>query len=287
MRFLNCKYLRKQNSLQKLLLMVEYLLVKGSFYMQKVYGFTNENVAAYPNLYNFDNAEVLSVLGSGDQYFISILAGAKDVTVFDVNKNAWYHFVLKFMAIRHLSYEEFWKFFIQDGLDNIGLYLEIREYLPTEVKKFFDVMRIMKAKFSSIKIRAAFMDSFTKEDYLKMLPYLNKENYYKLQMLLNNSALPKCIIKDFKDIAIGDGRKKYDLLLLSNIYHWMDIEPSDYQKLLDKFDPCIIQALYVWHCYSEVKEFEDLGFELTTIPPVKHTSFDTISNYVLTYKRIK
>ena len=66
--------------------------------MNKVYGFTNEFVAAYPEIYDFDNANVLSIIGSGDQYFTAMLAGAKSVTVFDLNVNAWHHFVLKFMV---------------------------------------------------------------------------------------------------------------------------------------------------------------------------------------------
>ena len=37
--------------------------------MQKIYDFTNENVSAYKDLFDFSNARVLTVLGSGDQYF--------------------------------------------------------------------------------------------------------------------------------------------------------------------------------------------------------------------------
>lgn len=208
--------------------------------MNKVYGFTNEFVAAYPEIYDFDNADVLSIIGSGDQYFTAMLAGAKSVTVFDLNVNAWHHFVLKFMAIRYLSYEEFWQFFITDGLDNLKLYLKIRDYLPSNVKDFFDLVKITKLKFSNIKVKSCFMDSFKQKDYLRMLPYLNEENYYKLQELLKKRKLPNFIIKDFYDISLGSERKDYDLLLLSNIYHWMDLSPIDFKFLLDKFEPCVI-----------------------------------------------
>ena len=255
--------------------------------MNKVYGFTNEFVAAYPKIYDFDNADVLSIIGSGDQYFTAMLAGAKSVTVFDLNVNAWHHFVLKFMAIRYLSYEEFWHFFITDGLDNLKLYLKIRDYLPSNVKDFFDLVKITKLKFSNIKVKSCFMDSFKQKDYLRMLPYLNEENYYKLQELLKKSKLPNFIIKDFSDIALGSERKDYDLLLLSNIYHWMDLSPIDFKFLLDKFEPCVIQALYAWTRYQEIKEFERLGFEVNNVPAVKPTLYNEGFNYVLTYKRIK
>lgn len=42
----------------------------------RVFPFTNENLTSYGKIYNFDNAKVLSFLGSGDQYFSSILHGA-------------------------------------------------------------------------------------------------------------------------------------------------------------------------------------------------------------------
>ena len=43
----------------------------------KVYDFTNENVSCLNSLYHFDNSKVLSAVGSGDQYFASVLNGAK------------------------------------------------------------------------------------------------------------------------------------------------------------------------------------------------------------------
>ena len=35
----------------------------------KVYDFTNENVACLKNIYHIEGAKVLSIVGSGDQYF--------------------------------------------------------------------------------------------------------------------------------------------------------------------------------------------------------------------------
>lgn len=248
--------------------------------MQKVYGFTNEFVATYPKLYNFENADVLSILGSGDQYFTAMLAGAKNVDVFDINKNAWYHFVLKFTAIKYLSYEEFFEMFITDGLDNMRLYLKIREYLPTDVKKFFDVLRLNGIQFSFIKISTPIIN------YIRLLPYLEESSYYKLQNLLNNVSLPGCIIDDFSSIALSNNKKNYDIALLSNIYNWMNLSVESFKLLLDKFDNCTVQALYAWSYTNELKEFINLGFKASLIPTVKETTVNKI-NYVLTYKRTK
>ena len=61
----------------------------------KVYDFTNENVACLDQLYDFKDAKVLSVVGSGDQYFASILNGAKQVDLFDINPTSYLYFLLK------------------------------------------------------------------------------------------------------------------------------------------------------------------------------------------------
>ena len=45
--------------------------------MNKLYRFSNENLTSYQDLYDFKNKKVLSVIGSGDQYFSSILYGAE------------------------------------------------------------------------------------------------------------------------------------------------------------------------------------------------------------------
>ena len=47
--------------------------------MEKVYAFTNENLTCLKDIYSFQNAKVLTVLGSSDQYFSSVLFGAREV----------------------------------------------------------------------------------------------------------------------------------------------------------------------------------------------------------------
>lgn len=64
--------------------------------MGYVYAFTNENLTCLKDLYDFKDKKVLTVLGSGDQYFSSVLFGAKEVDVYDIEPKAWDYFVLKF-----------------------------------------------------------------------------------------------------------------------------------------------------------------------------------------------
>ena len=48
---------------------------------KRVYTMTNENVSSFKQLYNFDMANVFTVLGSGDQYFTSLITNKIEVRV--------------------------------------------------------------------------------------------------------------------------------------------------------------------------------------------------------------
>ena len=234
--------------------------------MEKVYGFTNENLGAFKEHFNFDNASVLSVLGSGDQYFESLLNGAKTVDVFDINYLAWYHFILKFTAIRVLSYEEFMQMFVSDNLDNLTIYAKVRIYLPDEVKYFFDKLISLDRKFSSIKIKNIIFDNAK----IKNISYFDQETYYRLQSILQNSKLPEfynCNLLDIQDYT----KKAYDIALFSNVYHYLRINVKDYHDFLSKINSPEILALYTWILNSEEKrKFLESGFEIYSIPGVLH-----------------
>lgn len=54
---------------------------------QRVYPFTTEMISGYINKLDLEGKSVLTVGSSGDQAFNSILVGASDVTVVDINEN--------------------------------------------------------------------------------------------------------------------------------------------------------------------------------------------------------
>lgn len=246
--------------------------------MEKVYGFTNENIDAFPEFFNFDNASVLTVLGSGDQYFSSLLNGAKNVDVFDINYLAWYHFILKYTAIKVLSYEEFMQMFVSDNLDNLSIYAKLRKYLPDEVKYFFDKLISLGRTFSSIKIKNIIFDNAK----MNNIPYFNENIYYKLQSILQSSNFPAFYNCNLLDI-LKFTKKSYDVVLLSNIYHYLNNNPSDYHDFLSKINCPEILALYTWILNEEEKcEFLENGFDIHQIPGVLHES-----DYIVTLSRKK
>lgn len=246
--------------------------------MEKVYGFTNENIDAFPEFFYFDNASVLTVLGSGDQYFSALLNGAKNVDVFDINYLAWYHFILKYTAIKVLSYEEFMQMFVSDNLDNLSIYAKLRKYLPDEVKYFFDKLISLGRTFSSIKIKNIIFDNAK----MNNIPYFNENTYYKLQSILQSSNFPEFYNCNLLDI-LKFTKKSYDVALLSNIYHYLNNNPSDYHDFLSKINCPEILALYTWILNEEEKcEFLGNGFDIHQIPGVLHES-----DYIVTLSRKK
>lgn len=250
----------------------------------KVYDFTNENVSCLKNIYNFEGSKVLSVVGSGDQYFSSILNGAKQVDLFDINPTSYLYFVLKFYSIRELTFEEFYKLLILKNFNNVEIYNKLEKFLPLEVLKYY--------KYLMDKSTFAFttdgVNLFTKKNqkyYFNnssaVIPYLVEEKYYKLQEILKRTNLP-----NFDEVAITDLKIKnnYDILLTSNIYKYVNIDVFDYIKLLKNFDIPQIQAGYDWYG-QYLNEFICLGCLVNTVLSSSPSEYYTKKNYVYSIKK--
>jgi len=246
-----------------------------------VYDFSNENISALKDLYDFEGKKVLTVLGSGDQYFASILNGAKIVDVFDCNEFAWYYFVLKFNAIKHLSYEEFYRFFIVNGLDSKTIYDKLRDYLPFGVREKFDFILSSNLPLSSIKLNNKMFFPPVMGDG-SIIPYFDKEEYYRLQEILNKIMLPNFLCQNFVELS---KENSYDLMLLSNIYNYISSTPEDYYKMLLKFKCPEFEALYAWMMPDDIlKRFTDIGFDASYVPTVAKKS-DRENDLVLSLRK--
>jgi hypothetical protein len=240
------------------------------------YLITNENLSAYNDIYHFTGKDILSVVGSGDQYFTCKLHGAKRVDLFDCDNTAWNLFVLKFMALKNLDYPEFFRFIIEEEMKNDEMYERLRIILPVDVRDFFDL----------------FYDYFYPcIDYYKgpkygdgsIVPYFNEANYYKLKDILNQEELPTFYHKNIVDLP-GEVKGPYDIMMASNIYRWLVNDykignPREFKDLLDKFPVEVIQANYDW---ERDDDFVEAGYKETVIPSVDER-FE--HNYVYTYTR--
>lgn len=243
--------------------------------MKKVYPFTNENISSYKELYNFDNAKVLSVLGSGDQYFSSLLYGAKEIELYDCNFLAWDFFVLKYYGILILNYEEFYDFFVNKRLDDSKYFNQLLLYLPNDVANRLAKIKIQQKKLSY----CLYMDIIdNKYNNGSFIPYFDKEKYYQLKSILKNQKLPTFYLSYLQSLPSIIGKHSYDIVLTSNIFDWLyaDLEEEcvkDYKDILNKFNYGEIQALYRWSLSETLKlELEKNDFQIEYVPGSKTLS---------------
>lgn len=233
-----------------------------------VYRFTNENVTSYGTLYSLDNANVLSVLGSGDQYFTCILNGASEVDLYDINVQSWPYFVFKYYAIMILSFEEFFSLFVESYLNNEGLCDKVMNYLPMDVKKSLNDFIHFNGKLSEMLLNDAMHDN---RNFLngRVIPYFDRDNYYKLQSLLCKRNLPEVYFYDLRDLPIVLESKSYDIVFNSNIYSWLSMPSEEYKNLLLMFNSSTFQALYNWKPTDYLKEsFLNSGFTIDLVDSV-------------------
>lgn len=219
----------------------------------KVYDFTNENVSCLKYLYNFNNAKVLSVVGSGDQYFTSILNGAKKVDLFDLNFTAYLYFALKFFSIRELTYEEFYDFLILKNFKNIAIYKKLENVLPIEILKYYKYLMLYTKDLQKQYFTKDGIDLFSKKNqkyYFKndktVISYFTQDNYYLLKEKLKQIKLPNFFQVNLLDIKsiIEDN---YDILLTSNIFNYTSMTTIDFVEKLETFDIPQIQVCYDWY----------------------------------------
>lgn len=229
----------------------------------KVYLFSNENVTSFNNIYNFKGARILSAIGSGDQYFGSMLYGAKSVDLFDIKEKSVYYFLLKYISIKVLSYEEFIKFYMQN-LDDIEVYKSLRDFLPICASNYFDNLYKNNQLFSSWLINPFTSVSKTNVRLKRIIPYFNIENYYKLQSILKlRDTYPHFYVLDIRKL-FNELSSEYDIMLFSNIFAWLDMTEKDYLKMLRKkyfrflSEKGVIQMFYNWEEWKTFNKFNGI-----------------------------
>lgn len=218
----------------------------------KVYGFSNENLTSYLSLYHFDNARVLSVIGSGDQYFTSILGGAKEVDLYDINYNTWDYFIFKYTAIKVLSYEEFISFFIYHKASNPFICRKILMNVPNDVQSRLNTL------LDGQSIDTIFIDKF--RDYQNCtwsIPYLKRDAYYKLQSLLRERRINEVYFGSITDLYEILKTQKYDVMLASNIYQWLNLSEVEYYNLMLEYNAKEIQANYTFAINDSIYSVTD------------------------------
>ena len=236
--------------------------------MKKIYRFTNENLTSFNNIYNFTNAKILSVVGSGDQYFTSLLNGAKEVELYDINDLAWEYFILKYHSILTLSYDEFFDYFVTKKLDDYSYFEKIKPYLSPYIAYKIDRLYGKNKKLSYLFEYENMEYNYNDGNFI---PYLNVENYYKLQTLLSQNKLPIFYSNNIITLPNQLSNKYYDIMMASNIFYNLNFNNEinkiqEYKEILNKFNYSEFQAIYCWWLNNFLKEqLEDNNFNITEV----------------------
>ena len=200
--------------------------------IKTTYSFTNENLTEYQNIANFKDKNVLSVVGSGDQYFSFLLFGAKKIDLFDNNLMALYYFYLKYYSIMLLNYKDFIEgfFYSKNTQKN---YSKVRDYLPDEVKAFCD--EVLKNKNLYSLLHRNFSLPVYSDHMDRAIPYLKGKRYYELKELLKSTPFPKIVLQDLRDLYISLD-KMYDIMVFSNIYDYLYMNVKEYRQFLKNYE---------------------------------------------------
>ena len=78
---------------------------------EEIFPFTTENIAGYIDCFDLEDKTLLTVGSSGDQVINTVLKGAREVTLLDINPCAKYYYYLKEAGILEFDLSEFNKFF--------------------------------------------------------------------------------------------------------------------------------------------------------------------------------
>ena len=258
----------------------------------KVYDFTNENISCLKDLYHFEKARVLSIVGSGDQFFASILNGAKYVDLVDINPTSYLYLILKFFAIRELSYKEFYEFMVLKKFGNIYIYLKLESVLPIEVLKYYKYLIENNKKYiynyscfrnDGIDLLCKQNQKYYFDNDKTVIPYFKREKYYELQEKLKKIKLP-----NFHQTNIVDLKNKiggnYDIILMSNVYNSLFMSLDEYTELLKNFDSPEIQACYDWNAWY-LRIFESKNYLVDKVLPSSPQEYNENCNYIYSLKK--
>lgn len=184
---------------------------------QKLYAFSTENLHYLSQLPIKNKSHALTITGSGDQALELILLGFKNIYLIDIQPFSQYFAELKFIAIQHLSLQEFKKFFyISEQSFSYHSYQKLRQFLSPICESFWNI-EYQKHQFNGYLLRTSslFKTEYEKQSqHEKNIPYLtNPSQYLFLQEALEKVSI-EFLTGDYQTYSF---KQKYDCILLSNI----------------------------------------------------------------------
>lgn len=183
----------------------------------KIYAHSNEYLKEY--IKDLDGKKVLCVTGSGDHLLNSIIAGAKEVDTFDINRFAVMYQELKLYAIKYLKPTEAYIFLCLFDKD---LYKKFSKHLPDNLRLTYDYL------FDNYPVDTILYKFF--EEFTTSLEFNNYNSLSAIQELKDKISKIKrqhfvTSLYSLPDVLTS----KYDVIYLSNI---LDYE-NNFTKYFD------------------------------------------------------
>jgi len=242
--YMNYKYLTEERNGQQLYSITD-----------QCYAASNENlkeVFAHILSKNKTISKAAVVGSSGDQLLNCLYKGVKDVTLIDKNPMAEAVTELKLSALKNLNYIEFMNFWNMHKVLDYKLYQKLSYSLSDKAKMFWDnIMLEMQPSNGYDILDSIFQrDSFWCKGYDVRGSefYKRRFKYNRMQKILNkNDYKITYIVSDLE--GFSDNLKgKYDLIMLSNIFDYVDTTP--FFEVINKFkdnnleEGGVVQILY-------------------------------------------
>ena len=261
---------------------------------KRIYPFTNENInGAFQNI-NINKQACLTVLGSSDQSFDLVLKGPSKITTFDRNPLEKHYGNLKKAALdADLSFEDYLKYFISNGLDDLSnknlevfnrkIFDKLIKYLP---KDSFYLWTNLYELYHPRDIRNS-LGLFLHDEYqlnalLQIINYLNFENYSILKKMIKEVEFNhiNCNIKDLPTLLT----EMYSLIYLSNILQYYDTifqnknkldSMLEFQELINKLDKYLKEdgRMIIGYLYNI--EDESITYKLTRNHVFRDSKYQT------------
>jgi hypothetical protein len=236
------------------------LIVKQNLFYKysMIYRTTNEYINNTHYINNIKNKKrILSVTASGDQIINSILYGTKDITGVDISIFPKYYFILKLVALKNLSKQDYLDFIVGD-IDksplSLELYSKIRHYLKKEISYFWDNILY---SFDGEKIeRSPLFGNYIiqQKTMINHNPYLNEGNFEKIKTMIDDVSIQLIDYDLFNinNLEIG----KFDLINLSSLINYIcpngtteEIKVKKYQEFVNKL-PLLKNGIVITYNFS-------------------------------------
>lgn len=224
--------------------------------IENAYLFTNEMINGYmPDL---SGQDILSVAGSGDQYFNALLNNGNHVDLFDINYISKFIIYLKKAGFENLDYDVFCIFF---GLYNIhhifdyDIYKSFSNAINEEAQIYWNYLYALTRYRGYSIYESDIVSNYHDhtERIIKSNNYFKEEDFLRLKKILSGIPDISFTHTDINDLP-SLLRKKYDSIFLSNIGTYQN--NTNFIKIIKKLAKHLNEngQIYFAYIYGNISE---------------------------------